>query len=296
MSDTTAGHLDLDALADTLAGEGDAAASAHLATCPSCASRLRELEAAEQRVVAVLSTLPPPTVPADLADRLAAALAAEAPLDPTVSTTGASVTALPAARDTRRRTWLPAAAAAVLLASGAGIGWSMLSGGTGSDDADTAGRELLASESGTDYADPTSLAASLPAVLAGDASATTFTDSRSSEAAGAAGTTSEDAAGSTSADAATTAEAPEAATLSAPDPLDRLRTTDGLAACLAGLQDDGAAVEPLALDYASYDGAPALAVLLPDPDPAKVAVFVVGPECAQADPHLLHYVRVDRPE
>ena len=288
MSETTAGHLDLDALADTLAGEGDAAASAHLASCSSCASRLRELEAAEQRVVAVLSTLPPPTVPADLADRLTAALAAEAPLDPTVATSGASVTALPARETSRRRTWLPAAAAAVLLASGAGIGWSMLSGGTGSDDADTAGRELLASESGADYADPASLAASLPAVLAGDAGAARFTDSRSSDAAGAAGTTSEDA--------ATTAEAPEAATLSAPDPLDRLRTADGLAACLAGLQDDGAAVEPLALDYASYAGAPALAVLLPDPDPAKVAVFVVGAECAQADPQLLHYVRVDRPE
>lgn len=286
MSDTTAGHLDLDALADTLAGEGDSAASAHLATCPSCASRLRELEAAEQRVVAALSTLPPPTVPADLADRLASALTAQAPLDPTAATTGASVTALPTRSP--RRTWLPAAAAAVLLASGAGIGWSLLSGGTGSDDADTAGRELLASESGADYADPASLAASLPAVLAGDAGAARFTDSRRSGSAGAAGTTSKDA--------ATTAEAPEAAALSAPGPLDRLRTTDGLAACLVGLQDDGAAVEPLALDYASYDGAPALAVLLPDPDPAKVAVFVVGPECTQTDPQLLHYVRVDRPE
>lgn len=279
-----AGHLDLDALADAVAGEGDAASTAHLAACPSCTSRLRELEAAEQRVAAVLSTLPPPTVPADLADRLTAALAAEAPLAPAVATTGASVTALPAREASRRRTWLPAAAAAVLLASGAGIGWSMLSGGSGSDDADTAGRELLASASGADYADAASLAASLPAVLAGDAQGDTAYTA-SSEAAGATTSRSED-----------TAAAPEAAAMSAPDPLDRLRTTDGLAACLAGLQDDGAPVEPLALDYASYDGAPALAVLLPDPDPAKVAVFVVGPECAQADPRLLHYVRVDRPE
>lgn len=278
-----AGHLDLDALADALAGEGDAAAAAHLASCPSCASRLRELEAAEQRVVAVLSALPPPDVPADLTDRLSAAIAAAAPLDPTVAATGASVTALPAREASRRRTWLPAAAAAVLLASGAGIGWSMLSGGTGSDDAATAGRELLASESGTDYADPGSLTATLPAVLAGSAQGgTTFT--ASSDGAGAATSRSED-----------TAQAPEAATMAAPDPLDRLRTTDGLAACLAGLQDDGAAVEPLALDYARYSGGPALAVLLPDPDPAKVAVFVVGPECTQTDPQLLHYVRVDRP-
>lgn len=286
-----AGHLDLDALADAVAGEGDAVATAHLASCPSCASRLRELEAAEQRVVAVLSALPPPTVPADLEARLSAALAAEAPLDPAVATTGASVTALPAREASRRRTWLPAAAAVVLLASGAGLGWSLLGGSSGSDDGDTAatGRELLASESGTDYADPAALAGSLPAVLAGTASA--LTESRSSDAAGT-------AAGSAPAadDAATSAQAPEAATLAAPDALERLRTTDGLAACLAGLQDDGQAVEPLAVDYATYSGGPALAVLLPDPDPSKVAVFVVGPECAQADPQLLHYVRVDRPE
>lgn len=279
-----AGHLDLDALADAVAGVADPAATAHLASCPSCASRLRELEAAERRVVAVLATLPPPDVPADLAARLSAAIAAEAPLEPAVTTAGASVTALPARSP--RRTWLPVAAAAVLLASGGGLGYALLSGGSGSDDAGTAGRQLLASESGTDYADPGSLAASLPAVLAGQATAAPYRSD--AEAAGAAGTTSEDA--------ATTAQAPEAATLSAPDPLDRLRTTDGLAACLAGLQDDGAAVEPLAVDYASYAGAPALAVLLPDPDPAKVAVFVVGPDCAQADPQLLHYVRVDRPE
>ena len=289
MSETSlsgaAGHLDLDALADTLAGEGSAAAADHLAGCRSCASRLRELEAAERRVVAVLSALPPPDVPADLAQRLSAALAAEAPLDAAAAATGASVTALPSRDAPRRRAWLPAAAAVVLLASGAGLGWSLLSSGSGSDDADTAGRELLASESGTDYADPAALAASLPSVLAGEADGGA---SRSSaEAAGAAGATSDDA--------ATTAQAPEAATLSAPGDLERLRTTDGLAACLAGLQDGGTAVEPLALDYATYAGGPALAVLLPDPDPEKVAVFVVGPGCGQADPQLLHYVRVDRP-
>ena len=295
MSDTfsvgDADHLDLDALADALAGEGDAASAAHLAGCRSCASRLRELEAAEQRVVAVLSTLPPPDVPADLADRLTAAFAAEAPLDPAATTTGATVTALPA-RD-RRRTWLPAAAAAVLLASGAGIGWSVLGGMDGSDDASTADTAagLPVNASGTDYADGAALTGSLPAVLAGTAAAadadaaalSTGSESRSDSSGGA--TAESDA-----------AEAPAAATMSAPDPLDRLRSTDGLAACLAGLQDGAEAVEPLALDYASYAGAPALAVLLPDPDPAKVAVFVVGPECAQADPQLLHYVRVDRPE
>lgn len=286
MTQPSSGHLDLDALADALAGEGDAAAAAHLTGCASCGSRLRELAAAEQRVVAVLSTLPPPDVPADLADRLSAALAAQAPLR-TATTTGASVTALP---ERRRRTWLPAAAAVVLLASGAGLGYALLSGGAGGPDTGAAGRELLASASGADYADPASVAGVLPAVLAGSAEA----GGQSGAAALSGDSRSSGAEGATD-DAATTASAPEAATMTAEDPLERLRTTDGLAACLTGLQDDGEPVAPLALDYASYSGAPALAVLLADPDPTKVAVFVVGPACGQTDPQLLHYVRVDRP-
>ena len=85
--------------------------------------------------------------------------------------------------------------------------------------------------------------------------------------------------------------------MSGADPRERLRTPEGLADCRVGLQatPDEAPVEPLALDYATYGGAAALAVVVPDPDPAKLSVFVVGPTCAQADPALLHFVRVDAP-
>lgn len=292
MSGTTtsrdpAPHLDLDALADVLAGEAGADDSAHLRGCSSCTSRLAELEAAEARVVSVLSTLPPPTVPADLAERLTSALAAQAPLEPG----RASVTALPAASVSRRRTWMPAAAAAVLLVSGAGIGWSLVGGGNGgsSDDSATAGAGFQVTASGTDWADPAAISAALPGVLSGDES---FARQR-----GEAGGDDGDAGAGAAADTALTeAEAPTAA-MSSVDPLERLRTPDGLAECLAGLQGgpEEAPVEPLALDYATYAGAPALAVVLPDPDPAKLSVFVVGPECAPADAALLHFVRVDAP-
>lgn len=285
-------HLDLDTLADVLAGEAGAGDRTHLQSCASCTSRLAELQAAEARVVAVLSTLPPPAVPEDLAERLSAALAGQAPL----RSTGASVSALPAASP-RRRTWMPAAAAAVLLVSGAGIGWSLVDGaGGGSDDADTAagaGPEVVVSASGTDYADPAAVTAALPGVLTQGEVRTFSLEDSADRAAG----TSGGAADSSAPEGTARAEAQAPAALSAADPLERLRTPDGLADCLAGLQatPDEAPVEPLALDFATYDGEPALAVVLVDPDPAKLSIFVVGPGCAAADADLRHFVRVDAP-
>lgn len=296
MTAPTPFHLDLDALADVLADQAPDVATSHLGRCASCASRLAELEAAEARVIAVLSTLPPPDVPADLADRLTAALAAEAPLagGRATATTGASVTALPTGRP--HRTWLPAAAAAVLLVSGAGIGWSLLSGGGGSDSAGdefaSSAPEVVVSSTGTDYADTAAVTAALPGVLSGQ-SARAYAESGA--AAGATGDSADnDPAGS---GAAASAEVPTAATLTVADPLARLRTAEGLADCLAGLQatPEEEPLQPLAVDFATYGGAPALAVLLTDPDPTKLSVFVVGPQCAQADAQLLHFVRVDAP-
>ena len=84
----------------------------------------------------------------------------------------------------------------------------------------------------------------------------------------------------------------------APDPaLDRLRTADGLAACLAALlPPDDTSVRPLAVDYAAYQGQPALVVLLPADDaPEKVDVFVVGAGCTVGDDQTLFFTRLDRP-
>lgn len=280
-------HLDLDALADALAGEGDAAGAAHLAGCGSCASRLDELVAAEGRVVAVLGALPPPAVPADLADRLTAALADQAPLRPAapaaVGAVGASVTALPAARDRQRRSWLPAAAAAVLLASGAGLGVALLGDGLGGSDSDdtattagplaegdAAGPDLLLTASGADWADPAAGTTALPRVLSG------AVDRIAPQGPAPAGDTESG--------------------VQSVDELEVLRTPEGLAGCLSAvLPPDEPGLVPLAVDYASYDGQPALAVVLPDPDPAQVSVFVVGAGCSAEDDRTLFFLRAPRP-
>lgn len=292
MSDPRADHLDLDALADHLAGERDA--SRHLSACDGCSARLAELEAAEQMVVAALATLPPPALPAAVADRIAAALAAEprptAADAPAAGRTGegvggagvatgaatGSVLHLGARRPVaRRRTWLPAAAAGVVLLSGGLIGYSLVSGPGSSDDVSTAadaGGATASTEvapaagvptlsSGLDYADAATVAATLPRALAGGGTDTAATQSADQE-----------------------------------EALAPLRDPAALEDCLAALlppeQPD---LQPIALDYASYDGSPALAVVLPDGDPDRLAVYVVGPGCSQADDGLLFFTRVDRP-
>ena len=65
------GHLDLDALADVLAGERD---DAHLRTCRHCTDRLGELAAADASVAGALGALPAPPLPDGLSARLAQAL------------------------------------------------------------------------------------------------------------------------------------------------------------------------------------------------------------------------------
>ena len=79
------------------------------------------------------------------------------------------------------------------------------------------------------------------------------------------------------------------------DPLAALRTTAGLARCLASLTDATDPGLPLALDYASFNGRPALVVVLPSEKADKVDVLVVPPGCAQADGQLLYFTRLPRP-
>lgn len=285
MTDAAPTHLDLDQLADALAGEPHE----HLAGCASCTSRLGELQAAEAGVVAALRALPDPPVPAELADRLSAAFAAGSPL----AAARSSVTALPA--QAPRRRFLPAAAAAVLLVSGAGLGYALVTGSTSGDDIAAsgdsaaglaAGRDLVQNASGADYADPASVSAALPAVLAGTARAAESMDSTAMRAQ----PESEDQADSS-------AELPAPAAAAVPeDPLARLRDPAGLQDCLtAVLPPEEPDLRPRALDYATYQGQPALAVVLPDPEPGKLSVFVVGPDCAAADAKVLSFLRVDAP-
>ena len=79
------------------------------------------------------------------------------------------------------------------------------------------------------------------------------------------------------------------------DPLAALRDTAGLARCLASLTDPSESGVPLALDYASYQGKPALIVVLPSSKANKVDVFVVPAGCAHADGQLLYFTRLPKP-
>jgi hypothetical protein len=295
----TVSHLDLDRLADLLAGEGSDADVEHVAGCAGCAGRLDELEAAEVEVAAVLAALPPPALPADLAQRIDAAVAAEPALppqsaapgprgdgdaDPDANPDGAdraagsrTVTPFPsvagqragrgAGRRARRRA--PLAAAAVLLVAAGAVGGVLVLRGSGRDtttsassvggtgDTATAPR-VPTSATGRDYAASGALASALPALL--------------------------------SAPAAAPAAAPKAA--AGADPLARLHDPPQLSACLSAIGTEA----PVALDYASYGGQPALVVVLPGRNaPTKVDVFVVGADCRPGADGTLFFTRLDRP-
>jgi len=263
-------HLDVDALADVLAG----ARNAHLDTCETCRTRLAELSHALPQVSGALAALPDPAVPPGLERRLSAALAeARRP-------TQADVLPL-----TRRRTrWLPAlgavAAAAVLVTGGVLVAQG--DGSHGSTSSTAAGPTYAVNATGTDYTGTTaSLAAALPGLLSGRAPSAPAED-RAATPAPVVGQATKGA---------------EMGPLSAPggDPLAELRTTAGLARCLASLTDPTDSGLPLALDYASFNGRPALVVVLPSAKAGKVDVLVVPPGCAQADGQLLYFTRLPKP-
>ncbi len=303
-------HLDIDALADLLAGRPDI--DGHLPGCAECSARLAELRSAQTGVSAALAALAPTPMPADVAARIQAALRtadeaeatqpAEAPAilpagppdaalpaDPHM---GATVTTLPADLPGRRegqdrRRYLFAAAAAVVLLVGGLITIPQLRGGTShSPIAATAGRpgsaglgDLRRNNTGTNYGkDDVALKAALPALLRGDAPAGGLSRADSS--------------------ARALPSQPrlngQAGVKPVGDPLATLRQPIGLASCLAALLPPND-LRVLALDYASFQGSPALVVILPSSVAGKVDVFVVGATCAQADEKLLFFTRLSRP-
>ncbi|GAC1439262.1 MAG: hypothetical protein NVSMB55_00110 [Mycobacteriales bacterium] len=265
-------HLDLDALADVLAGDEE---PAHLIGCPDCAADLAELRSSTAAVTAALSGLPAPMLPADVASRLHQFL-------PTTATTA---TILPRAGSPSRpsRRWLPAAAALLVVLAGAGYGVSRLGGSGGSASSTSAAgarsaaapaTDVARNSTGTNYTGRASLVAAVGQLLAGSASN----------------------AGGDAAPGAPRGAAGSAPLRAAADPLARLRDTAGLAECLlALLPPDAPSVRPLAVDYASYRGRPAMVVLLPGSLPTKLDVFVVGPACSRANDSTLFYTSADRP-
>lgn len=309
-------HLDLDGLADVLAGERE------IPACADCTAALADLERASAGVTAALSLLPDAALPDDVARRLelalqqaGSAIESASPRPDDGATAGASITTLPVREESRPpRRWLPAAAAAVILVGGVGLGVSTLGGGgsdsdlsaTSAEDAGAGGLAgLVRNDSGRNY-DKASLPSSVAGILAGKAEAPTVAsapmagtvessrDAKDGSTAGSGGTGGGVAATPPADSVQPFSAAPQSAVA---DELARLRSTEGLAACLTALlPPDDESVQPLALDYARFDGEAALLVVLPVPNREdKVDVFVVGADCAPADEDLLFFSRVDRP-
>ena len=314
-------HLDLDALADLLAGEGEDASVEHLSGCPACSAALVDLEDAQEQVRTTLAALPAPQVPADLAARLDAALLQARPPEPAPRPAEATGTARALDRDDEQddddrdppRAAVPAAssvvplprrpapspwplravaAACAVLVLGGGA-FAVTRGGSSGDASTAAGRAesptsdeeaasglaaapappAATSDTGRDYGEGrAALEQALPQLLRG----TTRLSKRSASA--------EDLRLATGAAA-----------------LDRLRDPGELAGCLSALSGPalsgaGPSRAPLALDYAAYDGRPALVVVLPASDtPRRLDVFVVGAGCRAGDPQQLAFSRLPRP-
>jgi hypothetical protein len=248
------GHLGLDALADVLAGGRD---DAHLRSCLPCTDRLAELAAADASVTAALGALPPPPLPDGLSERLAQALRDERRREQDV--------VRPLRR--RRAAWLPTAAASAALVLAGAVGYALL------DPSGTASQEVSTSAAGGAQDEGSSLpesAAGLAVPRLG--TGTDWADEAVRPAAVSRLLDPADPfAGSSSA-------------VPSGDRLDRLRDPAALAACLANLPGGGA--EVLAVDYAQYAGAPAVAVVQPDAAD-RVRLTVVGSGCSAADPELL---------
>lgn len=281
-------HLDLDELADVLAAESseadadvsaDARARQHLQSCPSCSAQLASLRSALDAVAADLGTLPAvPPVPADLDARVAAAVRRTASVAATTVLPAMPVTSREDARSSRSR-WLLAAgglAAAAVVVVGGGL---LLASGAG-DTRSSATASKAAPESfpvsatGTDYRTNAALQAALPGLLKGTPTAS---------------------AQGLAALPRPTGAASGKGGRQLTDPLANLHSPKGLAACLASLTDPADRGVPLALDYASYKGKPALVVVLPSAKPSKLDVWVVGASCNQPESDLLLYFRADRP-
>lgn len=266
-------HLDLDRLADLeedlLTPEAAGEAEAHLRDCADC----RGLQAQLHGTRSLLSALPPVEMPAAVVARVDAALSAL----PTTTIVPLS---------SKRRGWrahptaagLGAAAAVAALVAALVIGKTT----SNSPSTDAAGGAGAAAGAGT-----TRTTVALPTT---SVSGTRYTARNLDRAVTA-----------LLQPATALAAAPQAGTSPTPQPssekaapspnpaLSRLFTSPAaLQACVQGIEG-GPAVQPLAIDFATYQGAPAVLIVLPGLEQGKVDAWFVGANCAASDPNLLRY-------
>ena len=292
MSDASSEHLDLDALAELEEGlvEPHAAdvARAHVEACEQCRGEVSRLRTTR----ALLSALPPEPMPVDVAARIDAALASADGVE--------SGTIVPLSA--RKRSWnTPAiagtvAAAAVVFLVAAIVAGTLVHGGkknnqnTGSTAAaPSLGKSAPANTkewfTGTNYTASTiaTLVPKLVTQIPPTPSPSTFGGTNGGLAAGgpAQATTPKSTAG-----AATTPSYTQ----------EQLRTSPAAILACGQILAGGVPTTPVAVDFARYDGKPAVVFVLPAVGHAttKLDVWVVRSTCS-ASSFDLPLFRVDRP-
>jgi hypothetical protein len=304
-------HVPVERLAAYAAGDVDATAAveveAHVALCADCRSDVD----AVRRATAALAGLPPVTMPADVAARVDAAVA-EAD-----RATGPVGDVLPmTSRKRSRPSFAGIAAAAACLALVGAITVPLVSGGGGGS-AERGARDLAAGaperavetkqvSSGLNYTSKTVATTLARAAGAPTDAVLSFRTSGSPVAAQPNSAPRADA-GSSSPESEASGGQPAAAVPPPPAAgLGALRQDAGrLGACLASLaasQPNGLGTTPLLVDFARFNGDPALVVVFPTVSrgavtPDRVDVWIVGPRCGlrSGDDDVLVFERTARP-
>ncbi len=256
-------------------------------------------------ISALLAGLPEVSMPVDVSDRIAAALAAELPLSgpvPAWAASGATnVSVLPSARErqarTARRSRVLSSAAAVVLVFGAVVVGTQFFDGSGGGPADTAGGAAPTSEGGAKAQTATLLTNSGAAYSKADLSTQVTGLVQAASAPGAplsAWVESED--NGTDPGVSPT---PDPATGEVESLVRRApRTTSPLATCVTKLVD-GTTERPVAVDAGTWEATPVAVVVLPGETPKRVDVYVVTAGCGDPavvdDSFLIYYAAVARP-
>ena len=298
-------HVTPDVLADLQAGllhdRAERAAREHVADCPDCRAHLEVLAAIPGRLAAAGTVEP---IPADVASRIDAALAAAAAAPPDVAA-APTIVPLQGATASHRRDrssprglrLLQAAAVLVVILGLGALAVSAIHGGSNGSGAATAGAADSAggrsapqaafpvTASGRDWT-ATSLTAAVPRLVAGSLSPVIARGPLAGDA-----LKSISGAGGASASPSGSENAPAAAPQFAANAAGRLAGGNALAECIATLVPGGAT--PLAVDLATYQGKSAAVILLPGlAGPDRVDIWVVPPDCSSA---TLYYGSVPHP-
>ncbi|MBT2206996.1 MULTISPECIES: anti-sigma factor [Actinomadura] len=255
-------HLDYDVLADLAEGllEDDQAASvnAHLDTCAEC----RELSADLADVSRILAEAPVPSMPAELAERIDSAIAAE-------SLNNATVVSMEQRRGRRHWRILSAAAATVVVLGGGAVVSKIALDGSSGDDHRSVARSPVQ--------DATRPQGSAPGAARQSPSGQTMLNAPSYVVA-------RSGTDYTTGDLGRQVDrlvGKQERTKQYGDPPDQR-----LVGCVNGVTSGKA---PALVDRATFEGKQATVIAIRGDKPGNWNIWVVGPDCTAQNPHILKH-------